>query len=52
MCHFEGDVNGCGWAHDATADFQWAVNKGTTVSSNTGPSCDHTSGYDSGTVVK
>ena len=49
MCHFEGDITGCpGWSHDNTADFEWAINKGTTVSSDTGPSYDHTTGFDEG----
>ena len=51
MCHFEGDIDACGWKHDSSADFQWSRNYGTTTSSETGPSYDHTTGEDKGKIL-
>ncbi|XP_066266318.1 deleted in malignant brain tumors 1 protein-like [Branchiostoma lanceolatum] len=42
-CNF--DFDDCGFTNDATADFQWTRNRGSTSSSSTGPSGDHTTGH-------
>ncbi|XP_076819483.1 astacin-like metalloendopeptidase isoform X1 [Clavelina lepadiformis] len=44
VCHFEGGYEVCGWTHDADADFNWALNRGSTVSDYTGPAVDKTTG--------
>ncbi|KAJ8050465.1 MAM and LDL-receptor class A domain-containing protein 2 [Holothuria leucospilota] len=41
-CTFEDDF--CMWVQDATNDFDWERNRGSTSSPNTGPSSDHTTG--------
>ncbi|GFN85250.1 MAM and LDL-receptor class a domain-containing protein 2-like [Plakobranchus ocellatus] len=46
-CDFEAkDI--CGFTQDPTADFQWERSSGTTASTNTGPTTDHTYGTDMG----
>ncbi|RNA26976.1 MAM and LDL-receptor class A domain-containing 2-like [Brachionus plicatilis] len=40
ICDFETDL--CNWVSDTTADFNWARSSGSTNSSLTGPSFDHT----------
>jgi len=37
-CNFEQGTLCSGWSHDATANFQWALQQGSTASINTGPS--------------
>ncbi|CAH1274186.1 MAMDC2 [Branchiostoma lanceolatum] len=42
-CNFESaDI--CGYTHDRSHDFDWQRNRGSTSSSGTGPSQDHTTG--------
>lgn len=41
-CNF--DVSTCNFVQDTDDDFDWTRQKGSTPSSNTGPSSDHTSG--------
>ncbi|XP_035695557.1 MAM and LDL-receptor class A domain-containing protein 1-like [Branchiostoma floridae] len=42
-CNFESsDI--CGYTHDRTHDFDWQRHRGSTLSSGTGPSQDHTTG--------
>lgn len=41
-CNFDSGL--CNWVQAVNDDFQWTVNKGTTRTSGTGPSRDHTSG--------
>ena len=35
-CNFDKNFT-CGWFDDLTADFQWLLNKGSTLSGDTGP---------------
>ena len=42
-CDFECNCT-CNWQHDDTANYQWLVVRGTTLTTNTGPSGDHTTG--------
>ncbi|XP_014680988.1 PREDICTED: MAM and LDL-receptor class A domain-containing protein 2-like [Priapulus caudatus] len=37
-------MNKCGWVDDNTDDYDWTRQKGSTMSSGTGPSGDHTTG--------
>ena len=39
-CDFEAGI--CNYEHDVTADFQWARQRGATISSGTGPAVDKT----------
>ncbi|XP_046573746.1 protein crumbs-like [Haliotis rubra] len=41
-CNFDAGM--CGWVQSTQDQFDWTSNKGTTSSSDTGPSGDHTSG--------
>lgn len=41
-CNF--DTNICSWTQDTTDNFDWTRQRGGTISGNTGPSRDHTSG--------
>ena len=41
-CDFEGSM--CGFVQDKNDKFDWTRNKGSTSSSSTGPSADHTTG--------
>nr|XP_054755750.1 MAM and LDL-receptor class A domain-containing protein 1-like [Lytechinus pictus] len=44
-CDFESTTDPlCGYANDDNNDFDWTVHSGSTSSSNTGPSSDHTTG--------
>ena len=45
-CDFETDL--CGWTERQDDVFDWTLNRGTTPSSNTGPSVDHTLGTTTG----
>ena len=40
-CNFD-DFTICKWNHDSTAQFQWTINNGSTLSLLTGPTADHT----------
>ena len=51
VCHFEGGYEVCGWTHDADADFNWALNRGSTVSDYTGPAVDKTTGTAKGGIT-
>ncbi|XP_021371353.1 MAM and LDL-receptor class A domain-containing protein 1-like, partial [Mizuhopecten yessoensis] len=42
-CNF--DYNFCGWTNPKNDDFDWTRQRGSTASSHTGPSTDHTSGH-------
>ena len=46
MCTFEADT--CGFVDDPTGRFNWTRHRGSTVSSGTGPSSDHTKGTSAG----
>ena len=40
-CNF--DTSGfCGWSQDTTDQFDWTITSGTTMTSGTGPTGDHT----------
>lgn len=42
-CIFTAEIQEfCGWTQDKTDDFDWSKNKGSTKSSETGPTFDHT----------
>lgn len=41
-CDFENPKGLCGYTQDSTDDFDWTRNRGSTTSSLTGPSSDHT----------
>ena len=42
-CIFTAEIQEfCGWTQDKTDDFDWSINKGSTKSSETGPTIDHT----------
>ena len=41
-CNFERDL--CTWTQDKTDKFDWTRKLGSTASSGTGPSADHTTG--------
>ncbi|XP_064619815.1 MAM and LDL-receptor class A domain-containing protein 1-like isoform X2 [Lineus longissimus] len=45
-CTFDKDI--CGWEQDSKDDFDWTRQKGSTPSSDTGPSNDHTLGTRAG----
>lgn len=45
-CSFETDT--CGWYDDIFGDFRWTRHKGSTSTTSTGPSFDHTFGNSSG----
>ena len=42
-CDFEGGSM-CDWTNRPSNNYDWQLNKGATLSSNTGPANDHTSG--------
>jgi len=42
-CNFENN-NICRWSQDITDKFNWTLHKGSSASSNTGPTSDHTTG--------
>ena len=42
-CNFENN-NICRWSQDVTDKFNWTLHKGSSSSSDTGPSTDHTTG--------
>ncbi|CAF0847412.1 unnamed protein product, partial [Rotaria sordida] len=42
-CDFECNCT-CNWKHDDTTNFKWSVRKGSTLTANTGPDGDHTTG--------
>ena len=46
ICTFETDT--CGFIHDPTGRFNWTRHQGSTASSGTGPSSDHTKGTAAG----
>jgi len=41
-CNFENNL--CGWTQASNDQFDWTRNMGTTGSTNTGPTNDHTTG--------
>ncbi|XP_078692072.1 MAM and LDL-receptor class A domain-containing protein 1-like [Branchiostoma floridae x Branchiostoma belcheri] len=43
-CTFDIDATLCGYQQDNTDDFDWTRHRGSTVTPNTGPSSDHTTG--------
>ena len=45
-CSFDTDL--CGWAQSKSDDFDWTKRSGSTSSSGTGPSNDHTTNTRSG----
>lgn len=49
-CDFE--IDKCSWSNMKTDDFDWVVGSGTTTSSSTGPSSDHTKGNSQGNYLK
>ncbi|CAH3118157.1 unnamed protein product [Pocillopora meandrina] len=48
-CDFESDI--CTWTQDKTDQFDWTRRAGSTASSSTGPSADHTKGNGNGWYV-
>lgn len=49
-CDFETDL--CSWSNAASGDdFDWIRNQGVTITSNTGPTGDHTLGSASGRIL-
>ncbi|CAF1470923.1 unnamed protein product, partial [Rotaria sordida] len=49
-CDFECNCT-CNWKHDDTINFKWIVTKGSTLTTNTGPDGDHTTGSRSGFFI-
>lgn len=41
-CDFESGL--CGWLNRQTDDFDWILHSGQSMTQNTGPSMDHTTG--------
>ena len=41
-CNFESNI--CGWTQAKNDRFDWTRHRGSTASTNTGPSADHTTG--------
>ncbi|CAF3344298.1 unnamed protein product [Rotaria sp. Silwood1] len=50
-CNFEQGILCPSWMHDVTADFQWELIQGSTLSDETGPSVDHTLGTSDGWYI-
>ena len=49
ICNF--DVSMCGFVQDSNDKFDWTRHKGSTPSTNTGPSFDHTTGTLTGELL-
>ncbi|KAI8512340.1 hypothetical protein Bbelb_089790 [Branchiostoma belcheri] len=49
-CTFDASL--CGYQQDNTDDFDWTRQQGSTGTTNTGPSSDHTTGSDIGSTVR
>ncbi|KAH3887715.1 hypothetical protein DPMN_011734 [Dreissena polymorpha] len=47
-CNFEMDT--CGWTNTNADDFDWLRSAGSTLTAGTGPSVDHTTNSDAGSV--
>jgi len=48
-CDFENGI--CDWANDKTAELDWTWHSGSTLSSDTGPKRDHTTGLSEGHYI-
>ena len=49
-CNFTNDM--CYWSQSINDDFDWTFHAGSTSSTNTGPSADHTTGTRTGKLSK